>query len=150
MTEIIPKEKRSVAIMLGAFYGFCGVGVIDFLHATISYAERSFEGFSLVISIAFFYALIGLPVAILLGLVICYPVYLAAERESPIDLKKAVSIGSLMGVIFGFINFVLFMNAWPLWVSILDLLSTITVGAIAGYLSFSFTKQPLTNLSKFD
>ncbi len=150
MTEIIPKEKRSVAIMLGAFYGFCGVGIIDFIYATISYAKDGFEGFSLVLTVAFFYILIGLPIAIIVGLAIGYPLYLAAERESPIDLRKAVTIGSLMGVIFGFVNFLLFINAWPVWISILDLLSTIVVGALAGYLSFNFTKQPVTNLADFD
>lgn len=150
MSEIIPKEKRWKALAIGTLIGFFGVGLIDFLHALVSFYLSDYENFEYIIVLSLYYIIIGLPLAFLACFIVGIPLYLIIDKVSIMNRKAALTLGVFMGLIFGLVNFVFFFLAWPLWVSVLDLLSTIIVGGLAGSLSFNITKQPMINYEKFE
>lgn len=140
MTEIIPKEKIWKALAIGTLVGFCGVGLIDLIHAIISSIVNDGSYFSTTVLIGFCYILIGSPLAFIACFSIGIPLYLIVNRSFDMNLKTSITMGIFMGMIFGLVNFIFFFTAWPIWISVLDLFSTILVGGLAGYVSFSTTK----------
>lgn len=150
MTGVIPKEKRWKALAIGTLTGFCGVGLIDFLHALLSMIGTDYNGFGVILLIGFYYILIGLPLAFIMCFTFGIPIYLIINKLSSMTLKTAVLMGAIMGLIFGSVSFVVFIQEWPFWVSALDLISTISVGAFAGYVSFNLTQQSEISLSEFE
>lgn len=147
MTEIIPKEKRWKALSIGTLVGFFGVGVIDFLHATRGFHLTEYESFGTIIGLSLYYVLIGLPIAFIACFSLGVPLYLIINKISEMNLQSSIAMGVFMGIVFGLVNFIFFFTAWPIWISVLDLLSTILVGGFAGYVSFHYTKQPLANIA---
>jgi hypothetical protein len=150
MTEMIPKENRLKALAIGTLTGFAGVGLVDFLHAIFSMSGSDYTGLGFILVIGFYYILIGLPLAFILCFTVGIPIYLIINKLSDMTLRAAMIMGGLMGLIFGSVNFALFVQAWPFWLSSLDWISTICVGAFAGYISFSRTKRDIINFSEFD
>lgn len=150
MTETIPRENRWKALVIGTLIGFAGVGLIDFLHAIFSMSGNDYTGLGFILVIGFYYILIGLPLAFILCFTIGIPIYLIINKFSDMTLRAAMIMGALMGLIFGSVNFALFVQAWPFWISSLDWVSTICVGTFAGYVSFNRTKRDIINLSEFD
>jgi hypothetical protein len=146
MTEIIPRDKRWKALAVGTLIGFCGVGIIDLLHFLISEITRDTGYLSTLFLIGIYYIVIGLPVAFMASFAIGVPLYLIINKISAMTMKTSIAMGLLMGSIFGAVNFVFFFAAWPVWMSSLDLLSTIFIGGLAGYVSFNTTKQPLAKI----
>lgn len=145
MTEIIPKECRWQAMAIGTIVGFCGVGFIDFVHAFITFNTTDYESFGFLIMLSIYYVIIGLPLAFIACFALGVPIYLIINKLTPINLKAAITMGALMGLMFGFMNVFLFMRDWQLWLLGLDLMSTIVVGAFAGYISFYLSKQKSFN-----
>jgi len=148
MTQIIPQEKRWHALSIGTLTGFAGVGLIDFLHALISFHLTDYEGFGTLIGFSAYYLVFGLPLAFMACFILGVPLYLIFNKTSEMNAKASIAMGVLMGSIFGLANFIFFFATWPLWISIPDFISTILVGAIAGYVSFHFTKRPQVNSEK--
>lgn len=139
MTEIIPKEKRWKALSIGTFTGWLGVGLIDLFTLILMGGDAQNLLNTLFIGLCF-YLIFGLPIAFILCFLMGIPIYLAAESFRPVDKYHAIIIGAILGTILGSISFIWFQtshhNIW-IW---LDWLSTILVGGLAGYVSFSATK----------
>lgn len=141
MTETMPGNKKAKAMFIGTLTGWFGVGIIDYF--TLLFIEgRSFEPLATLAAGLFAYTIFGLPIALILCFFIGIPVFVIFEKLRRLDKYSAIFMGAIMGTLLGAINFIIFLTAYQNFWLWLDWLSTIMVGAIAGYVSFQYTKIP--------
>ena len=145
MTEIIHSDNKWGALVVGSFTGFVGVGLIDLLTLVLETLGSGYASFSYIGLLALYYTLIGLPIAFILCLTLGTPLYLLIQMTGPIVRSKAILLGAVMGALLGGLNFLLIGQGLLSLFWGLDILSTIAVGAFAGYVSFQKAKEPLSD-----
>ena len=141
MTYIIHPAGKWRALVIGTLTGFLGVGLIDLLTGILFGIEMNSTGFTFIGIMTIYYFLIGLPIAYILCFIFGIPLYLIFQKTGPMTKSKAVLLGTVLGTFLGGINFLLFIHNTTNNFLFLDFLSTIAVGAFAGYVAFQRTKE---------